>query len=47
MLEVSRLVSIDGKKVYEDLSDEEYVKRAADSVRKLADMIENCKKNTK
>ena len=47
MLEVSRLVSIDGKKIYEDLSDEDYVKRAVDSVRKLADMIENCKKTTK
>ena len=44
MLEVGKLASIDGKKIYESLSDEDYVKRAADSVRKLANMIENCKK---
>lgn len=47
MLEVSRFASIDGKKIYEDLNDEDYVKRAVDSARKLADMIENYQKGTR
>lgn len=46
MLEINRQASIDGKKVYEDLNNEDYVKRAVDSARKLADMIENYKKTT-
>ena len=46
MLEVSRFPSIDGKKIYEDISDGEYVKRAVDSAKKLADMIEKYKKST-
>ena len=47
MLEVNRLASIDDKKVYEDLNDEDYVKCATDSVRKLADMIESYPKSTR
>lgn len=47
MLEVGILASIDGKKVYEDLNDEDYVKRAVGSARKLADMIENYQKGTR
>ena len=41
MLELNRFALVEGKKIYEDLDDEEYIKRAADSARKLADMIEN------
>lgn len=39
MLELNRFALVEGKKIYEDLDDEEYVKRAADSARKLSDMI--------
>ncbi len=44
MLEVTKLASTDGKKVYENLTDEEYIKRAFDAVKKLADMVEDYKK---
>ena len=40
MLELNRFALVEGKKIYEDLDDEEYIKRAVDSARKLADMIE-------
>ena len=45
MLEIGKLVSVDGKRVYENLSDEEYIKRAVDSARKVADMVEKYKAN--
>ncbi len=45
MLEVGKLVSIDGKRVYEDLTDEEYVERAALAAQRLAVMVENRKKS--
>ena len=44
MLEVGKAVTIDGEQVYAELSDEEYFERAAASVRKLSDMVENFKK---
>lgn len=44
MLEVNRGAKIDDTAVYGDISDEEYVKRAADAVRKLASRIEEIRK---
>jgi len=43
MLEIGKLVCVNGEKVYANLSDEEYVKRAAESARRLADMVEKYK----
>ena len=40
MLEVCRKAAPDGKEFYADLSDEQYVKRAADAVRRLAVRVE-------
>ena len=40
MLEIGKLSAIDGKYVYGDMSDEAYVKRAADAAKRLADMVE-------
>ncbi len=39
MLEVCRSAKIDGKEVYGDISDEEYVKRASDAAARIADMV--------
>ena len=44
MLEISKDVSIDGKKVYADFTDEEYIQRAYSAVRKLAAMVSELKK---
>jgi len=44
MLEVSNLVSYKGEKIYEKLTDDEYVQRAVNSARKLADIVENYRK---
>ncbi|MBQ8892796.1 MAG: sugar phosphate isomerase/epimerase [Clostridia bacterium] len=39
MLEVGKLASIDGKPVYAHLSDEEYIQKAAEAARKIAQKI--------
>lgn len=44
MLEVCRGAKVDEKKVYEDISDEEYVRLAAEKVRKLAARTEELRK---
>lgn len=44
MLEISKEVSIDGKKVYADLTEEEYMEKAYSAVKKLATMVEELKK---
>lgn len=44
MLEISKEVAIDGKKVYADLTEEEYMDRAYSAVKKLAVMVEELKK---
>ena len=44
MLEVSKNSSFEGVKIYEDLTMDEFVKKAAESVRKLSDMVESCRK---
>ena len=41
MLELGKLTTIDGKLVYGDMSDEEYVQRAAIAARRVADMVED------
>lgn len=43
MLEVGKDTIIDGKQVYADISDEEYITRAYNSAKRLADMIEDYK----
>ena len=40
MLEIGKLSVIDGKQVYQDVTDEEYVQRAAAAARRVADMVE-------
>ena len=45
MLEIGKLICVNGERVYENLTDEEYIKRAVDSVRRLADMVEKYKTN--
>ena len=47
MLEVCRNPVIDGKNVYEALTDEEYVERATSAVKKIADRIEEIRKEGK
>ena len=44
MLEISKEVSIDGKKVYADLTEEEYMDKAYSAVKKLAEMVCELKK---
>lgn len=44
MLEIGRDTVIDGKKVYADLTDEEYIIRAVDAAKKLASMVESYNK---
>lgn len=44
MLEVNRLASIEGEQLYASISDEEYVKRAVASAKRLVDMIEEYKR---
>lgn len=44
MLEVGKLVCVDGKQVYEMLTDEQYVERAVAAAKRLVDMIEAHKK---
>ena len=41
MLEIGKNISVDGKKVYETLSDEDYISRAAESAKRLAHMVES------
>ncbi len=43
MLEVGKTAHVDGKMIYEDMSDEEYVKRAIEAAQKLCNMIESKK----
>jgi len=43
MLEVGKNAHVDGKMIYENMSDEEYVKRARMAAQKLCDMIESKK----
>ncbi len=45
MLEVGKTAHVDGKMIYEDMSDEEYIKRAVAAVQKLSDMIESKRAN--
>lgn len=47
MLEISKNAACDGKKVYEDMDDEEYMNRAADAVEKLSEMIETNRKKSR
>ncbi len=44
MLEIGKNVTVDGEAVYGNISEEEYVRRAAEAVKKLADMVESYKK---
>ena len=44
MLEVGKLVCVDGKRVYESLNDEQYVERAVTAAKRLVHMIEAHKK---
>ena len=37
------IVTVDGKQVYGNLSDEEYIEKAAASAKKLSDMVESIK----
>ena len=46
MLEIGKLSMIDGKQVYENVTEEEYVKRAAEAARRIADMVEMDRKKT-
>lgn len=41
MLEVSKGSDFEGVKIYENLTNDEFVKKAAESVRKLSDMVES------
>ena len=43
MLEIGKSVTVDGKQVYGNLSDEEYIEKAAASAKKLSDMVESIK----
>ena len=47
MLEVTKNARYNGEMIYENLTTEEYVERAATSVRKLADMIDKYKEEKK
>jgi sugar phosphate isomerase/epimerase len=40
MLELGKLTTIDGKPVYGDMNDEEYIQRAATAARQVAEMVE-------
>ena len=44
MLEITKDADLDGKKLYENLSCEEYVKHAVDALNKLNDSVTNYKK---
>ncbi len=44
MLELGKLASLDGKQVYADMSDEEYIGRAVAAAKRLADMVEDYKR---
>ncbi len=44
MLEVGKSITVDGKAVYEKLSDEEYIEKAVASAKKLSDMVEAFRK---
>ncbi len=44
MLEVCRNSNIDGKNFYENISDEEYVKKAAEAVKRIASTVEKYSK---
>lgn len=44
MLEITKETVVNGKKPYADLTDEEYILRAANAVKKLADMVQKYKK---
>ena len=47
MLEIGKGVTVDGKQVYDSLTDEEYIVKAAGAAKKLSDMIESIKKGDK
>ena len=46
-LEIGKSVTVDGKQVYDSLTDEEYIEKAAGAAKKLSDMIESVKKGDK
>lgn len=43
MLEIAKNIKIDGEEPYMNLTDEEYIKRAVDSAKKLAEMVEKAR----
>ena len=47
MLEICRSASVDGKNLYEGLTDEEYVEKAVKAARRIADRIEEIRKEGK